>query len=1026
MSTVGSYARRARAAARAGDYSQAGDFYRLAGDWQRANEMYLQGRHFELAARLAEEMGDFTSASMHYLKAGDLKAAADIELRLENRDRAAWLYSRAGQHARAADIFESLDQFASAAEACEKAGYAERAGLLYVKAGHHQSAVRMFESLIAAAEAHSKEAFRSEEDLATIVRYHRYCGELLMRLAQPAVAAPHFEAALLLEPAAQAWKQAGQTEKAAEILLRLQRPDEACAVLRDSGKDLSTLAPVVRAEILTRQGKHGEAAEVLEKAGSLFLAAEAWKQGGNMLRAAQLMEREGEVEQAADLFTLAGQPVEAARLLEKSRDYGNAAALYRKAGRLEDAARLLLRAGDPIAAARIHYERGDREACIKALQQVVPDSPGYRVASVLLGRIFAEQGLYTLAVDKYVAALDGEPVNDDTLAIYYSLARAHEGNGRPQDALRVYETIVAHAYGYQDVLERMRTLNETMAAGRPAAATAAGAPPAGAGKGPAPRRRSGEPGRYSVGRSLGRGRVGEVFRGTDATLSRPIALRRLPEDPAAAGLSARLVKAATGAARLSHPHVVSVLDTGADERGAYIVSALAEGQPLRVLLNAKVRFEVNRILEIGRQVAEALAHAHERGVLHGNLRPENIFVAHGDRVSVADFGLTVRLSDLSRQELSSGRLIQYTPPEALLRGRVDARSDIYALGVILYEMVLGHPPFRGTDIGHQQVNEPVPLPGPGERPLPEFLKVVILRCLEKDRERRYPDAVTLLGDLGLKEIVPGIVVADRYEVLAEIGRGGMGSIFRARDTELDETVALKVLGGEIDADTVARFVQEIKTARSVVHPNVVRAHTLDRWREFRFIVMEYIDGVPLATWMERVPMPSRTDRLHVALQIAAGLEAAHRAGIIHRDIKPENILVTGSGLAKILDFGIARSEASGHTLTTSGTVLGTPRYMSPEQIQGKTLDRRTDIYSLGAVLYFLFTGVEPFVGKDVRDTMMTHLRGVTRAPRDLDPTVPRPLSDAILKALAVEPEGRFATADALAAALARALETTAA
>jgi serine/threonine-protein kinase len=131
------------------------------------------------------------------------------------------------------------------------------------------------------------------------------------------------------------------------------------------------------------------------------------------------------------------------------------------------------------------------------------------------------------------------------------------------------------------------------------------------------------------------------------------------------------------------------------------------------------------------------------------------------------------------------------------------------------------------------------------------------------------------------------------------------------------------------------------------------------------------------------------------------------------------------GKVKIMDFGIARMRAS-DLKTSTGVVLGTPRYMSPEQIQGKPLDRRTDIYSLGAVLYFLFTGVEPFVGKDVRDTMMTHLRGVTRAPRDLDPTLPPPLSDAILKALAVEPEGRFATADAFASALTRALETSAA
>jgi serine/threonine protein kinase len=303
---------------------------------------------------------------------------------------------------------------------------------------------------------------------------------------------------------------------------------------------------------------------------------------------------------------------------------------------------------------------------------------------------------------------------------------------------------------------------------------------------------------------------------------------------------------------------------------------------------------------------------------------------------------------------------------------------------------------------------------------------VILRCLEKQREARYPDARALLEELTLREIVPGMVVADRYEVLAEIGRGGMGAVFRARDVEMDENVALKVLSGEIDTETAARLVQEVRTARSVVHPNVVRVHTLEKWRDFRYLVMEHIDGLPMPRWLERVPAPSRADRMQVGLQVAYGLEAAHRAGIIHRDIKPQNVLVTSAGQAKILDFGIARLETAGHTLTAQGTVVGTPAYMSPEQVQGKPLDRRTDIYSLGAVLYYLFTGVEPFERREMRDALLSHLHGVERAPSAIDPTLPAALSDAIVRALAVEPEDRFPSVEALAGALSRAIGTRAA
>jgi len=1024
MASVGDYTRRARAAARAGDYSQAGDFYRLAGDWRRAADMYLRGGHYDFAARLAEEMGDLPSASLHYLKAGDLRSAADIELRLENRDKAAWLYSRAGQYARAAELFEALDQIEAAAKNWENGGFPDRAAILFAKAGLHCDAIRIFEDLIRGAEAAAGPGvYQSEADRATLVRWHRHSGDLLMKVEEPVRAARHYEAAHLLEPAARAWRQAGETEKAAEILLKLQRPEDAWALMREAGKDLSTLAPGVQAEILSRHGKHGEAAEVLERAGILTLAAEAWKQDGNLLKAAQLLEREGEIEQAADLFARSGHLAEAGALLEKARDFAGAATHYRQAGKMDEAARLLLKAGDPIGAARIHYDRGDHESCIKALQQIGPDRAEHRVASVLLGRIFAEQGLFTLAVDKYLAALGGEGVNDETVVIHYSLARAHEANGRGREALKVYERILAHAYGYQDVLQRMKALQQA-AVPEPAAELPAGGADAAAGA--AARVGAVTGARYIPGRSIGRGRAGEVFRGTDTVLSRAVAVRRLAEGPGEEGKATRFLEAARAAARLGHPRIVTVHDTGRDATGAFIITALAEGQPLRALLQAKVRFELNRIVDIGRQVAEALDHAHSHGVLHRNLRPENIFVGTGDRVAVADFGLAARLSDLTPQELSSGSIIQYTPPEALLRGRVDARSDLYALGVVLYEMALGHPPFRGHDIGHQQVNDPVPLPGPGERPLPEFLSRVILRCLEKERDARYPDARALLDELSLREVVPGMVVADRYEVLAEIGRGGMGAVYRARDIEMDESVALKVLGGEIDAETAARLVQEVKTARSVVHPNVVRVHTLEKWRDFRYLVMEYIDGLPLPRWIERVPCPSRADRLHVGLQVAGGLEAAHRAGIVHRDIKPQNILVTSAGQAKILDFGIARLESSGHTLTAQGMVLGTPGYMSPEQVLGKSLDRRTDIYAFGAVLYYLFTGIEPFERPEVRETLMSHLRGLERTPAEVDPTLPKDLSEAIVRALAVEPADRFPSVEAFAVALSRAFETRAA
>ncbi|MCZ6696307.1 MAG: protein kinase [Acidobacteria bacterium] len=1016
--TTTDYTKRAKESARGGDYSQAGDLYRLAGDWMRANKMYVKGRHFDQAARLAEEMGDLQSASLYFLKAGDLNAAGEIELRLENREKAAYLFTRGRHHQRAGEVLEELEKPSEAAEQFKKAGQTEKAAILFVRAGEHLEAAGLFKQLIERMDQAEPGSYQSESEKANVGRYHRYCGELYLNIGQSEEAAGHFEAAQLLEEAAMAWRAAGQVEKAADILLRLQKPDEAYALLRSAGKDLSVLPPAVQAEILGRQGHLHQAAEILEKAGSLFRAAEAWSRAGEPSRAARLFEQQGEFEQAAGLYLKAGKLEEAARAHESLRDFTSAADLYRKAGKPEEAARVYLKADDPVSAARIHYEQKDFDGCIKALQKIEEDDDEYRKACYLLGRVFAEQGMHTLAVDKFTAAIDGEEIDDETVLIYYSLALEHETNMRPREALRIYQKILSFDYGYKDVLDRMRAI-ESMPL------QTLGARGGGAGRG-ADESGWSEPNRYRIEESIGTGKLGEVFKGYDSALERPVAIRRLHEGPNEVGKADRFLKEAATTARLSHPHIITTYDTGADGDGKFIVTALAEGETLRSLLDQKMRFEVHRLVDIGRQILEALEHAHERGVLHRNLRPENIFITNDDQVTVADFGLAVRLSDLDTKELSSGRQIQYTTPEALLRDRVDERSDLYSFGIVLYEMALGRPPFTGSEIGHQQVNATVSISEPGDRPLPEFLKCVILRCLEKSKETRYASAKAVLEDLKIKEVVPGMVIGDRYEILAEVGRGGMGAIFRGRDVELDETVALKFLSGAISAEMVARLVQEIKTARSVIHPNVVRVFTLEKWREHRFIVMEYIDGVPLPRWIERTPRPTLQDRLRLAVQIASALDAAHRKGIIHRDIKPENILVTSAGEAKVLDFGIARTESNDNRLTSTGTILGSPMYMSPEQIQARPLDRRSDIYSLGAVFYFMFTGVEPFTGSSVQEILMKHLQSRPKPPHELEPTVPRPISDAIMMALQVDPERRIPTAKDLATVLSGPLKASAA
>src|SRR5437660_5095130 len=223
----------------------------------------------------------------------------------------------------------------------------------------------------------------------------------------------------------------------------------------------------------------------------------------------------------------------------------------------------------------------------------------------------------------------------------------------------------------------------------------------------------------------------------------------------------------------------------------------------------------------------------------------------------------------------------------------------------------------------------------------------------------------------------------RYEIRSKLGAGGMGEVYLASDTKLDRKVALKILPADVAAhpDRMKRFVQEAKAASALNHPNIITIHEIDEWgssptvREgVHFIATEFIDGETLRERLRNAPM-KLAEVLDVAAQIASALSAAHAAGIVHRDIKPENVMLRRDGIVKVLDFGLAKlvkprrpvtvdTEAPTKALinTEPGIVLGTAQYMSPEQARGLEVDARTDIWSLGCILYEMVAARQPFVG----------------------------------------------------------------
>lgn len=248
----------------------------------------------------------------------------------------------------------------------------------------------------------------------------------------------------------------------------------------------------------------------------------------------------------------------------------------------------------------------------------------------------------------------------------------------------------------------------------------------------------------------------------------------------------------------------------------------------------------------------------------------------------------------------------------------------------------------------------------------------------------------------------------RYQVLKELGRGGMGIVFQAHDKQLNEPVAIKILSPLLgnDAEALERLRREVSAARRITHPNVIRIHDISETKGLQYVSMEFFSGRSLKDYIRSKSALSQKEALNIASQIADGLEAAHKQGVIHRDLKSQNILINTANQVKIIDFGLAHSTHL-QGMTATGLIMGTPEYMAPEQVAGRKVDERADIYSLGIILYELFTGRVPFTGESAIAVGFRQMKEEPVAPRQWNPELPEAIERVILKALEKDPLRRY-------------------
>jgi len=533
-------------------------------------------------------------------------------------------------------------------------------------------------------------------------------------------------------------------------------------------------------------------------------------------------------------------------------------------------------------------------------------------------------------------------------------------------------------------------------------------------------------GRYQILKVLGEGGMGSVYQARDREVDRTVAIKVIrPELSGHPEILRRFKQELILARQVTHRNVIRIFDLNLAEGRRFITMEYVDGKDLSSIVRERRKLPVEEAVEIIRQTLMGLEAAHNEGVVHRDLKPQNIMVDGTGRVYLMDFGIakSMELAGMTRTGVLMGTP-DYMSPEQAKGEKADARSDLFTVGVIFYELLTGQQPYRCETVMQTLVKRTRERAAPAREldpSIPQYVSDVVSKCLEIDPDDRYKSAGEILRDLDPNRPKPevgapvdpysgmaaGTQFGPRYRIESLLGEGGMGKVYKAYDSDLNRLVALKLVRPELANDPVSmeRLKQELILASRISHKNILRIHDLGDVNGVKFISMAYADGLDLQALIKRKGRLDVEQATNIAKQLCRALEAAHHEGVIHRDLKPQNVLMDQQGVAYILDFGLAGSAELGAAL--AGELMGTPRYMSPEQAESLPLDHRSDLYALGLIIYEMVTGDLPFQSDTVMQAMYQRVTQAPKNPKLVNPELPDYFCKIILKCLEREPDKRY-------------------
>jgi tetratricopeptide (TPR) repeat protein len=728
--------KKAASIAKGGQPLEAAELCRESGLPDAAVRYYVEGGDPAKAAEVRRDQNRFTEAAELYVQAGKF-------------DLAGTLYASHNEYEKAADCYRKANRMSVAAEMFEKAGRFQLAGECYVRCEFHRHAAQAFVKVQDWKRAAQSLELAIAEDLGKAGSdrgKEKELKKLVLQAGKLYEEAGDLEAATRVLEQGECWGAAGevamrngQHAKAADCFQHAGNMPKAAEALRAAGEHAA--AAQILGEYMRDKGNPEEAARLLVEAGDFGAAGDIYRRLEDQKLAGECYERAHDYAQAAEMFRIATDWPRAAANYERIQRFAEAAQCMAQAGDPNQEAALLGRAGLAIKAAEAHVRAGQDDEAIKGLQQVPADSADFAGASALLGQIFSRKGKHTLAIKKLRQAIGTAELDARNIDLHYELAMVHEAAGQAREAVDLYEKILTADYHYRDVESRLE-------AARAAAQTQQSAPanpPSVPELASAP---AGQPGRYRILAELGRGGMGIVYKGQDTVLDRPVAFKVLPDalrdNPQALK---NFLREAKSAAKLNHPNIVTVFDAGEQDRRFYIAMEYVDGTTLKEILKKRGRISASGVVHVGLQLCEALHYAHGQKVVHRDVKTANVMWTRDKKAKIMDFGLAKVVEEVRNHTTLVSGTPYYMSPEQTLGKNVDHRTDLYSLGVMLFELSTGSLPFREGNVPYHHVHTAPPDPRSLCPELPEALARAILHCLEKDPEQRAQTAADVAAEL---------------------------------------------------------------------------------------------------------------------------------------------------------------------------------------------------------------------------------------------------------------------------------------